>query len=175
MLYLAAPKTSLSLPGSTSTPVGPVRSVHCPGNDLCGCSLRQPWRKEAAGRPILLRGVEGGAACAAGPAQKISISKQGYPAPVALASPRRCWVSLLTFFFASSHPERVHHPGFHAQPWTLICIHLHCISNSTTDGRHHIEPFQLGDVNRRKRGPPSPNKRRQLIPWSCQVRCMPTC
>lgn len=43
------------------------------------------------------------------PCPEISISKQGCPAPAALASPGRCWVSLLTFFFASSRLGRFHH------------------------------------------------------------------
>lgn len=45
------------------------------------------------------------------PCPEISISRQGCPAPVALASPGRCWVSLLTFFFA-----RFHHLGFQIRP-----------------------------------------------------------
>lgn len=98
------------------------------------------------------------------PCPEISISRQGCPAPVALASPGRCWVSLLTFFRASGRLGRFHHLGFQIQPWTYGRIYRHCFPPAQRSRRDHAGPFSTSRRSCSGRGPASPSNRRQLMP-----------
>lgn len=142
----------------------PVRLVHCPETGLCGCSLRQPWRKKAAGRPILRRGVEAGAACAAGPALRSPSACRG-------ALPLRrllAWPLLGELvdcsFFAFSRLERFHHRGFRR-----IREHRPTFVN-TPSGQHNglTSSYRFSSSSNIL-----PDEKRKSLPPSCHHRLIP--